>query len=146
MCLLRGTNWVFNLLKPTGYAMHQQCTNSRIVCSAYTVFMCFVFIWEQTATCATSIINWLVFITELKSVYCAVRTGSLSIIQIRFSELARSQRASGRFCDRSSRHQFSWFSSVLKQMLRWYSRSQVDTACFSCSLPDWNPPKLIPLF
>ena len=40
--------------------------------------MCFVFIWEQTATCATYIINWLVFIAEMKSVYCAVRTGSLN--------------------------------------------------------------------
>ena len=40
--------------------------------------MCFVFIWEQTATCATYSINWLVFITEMKSVYCAVRTGSLT--------------------------------------------------------------------
>ena len=40
--------------------------------------MCFVFIWEQTATCATHSINWLVFITEMKSVYCAVRTGSLN--------------------------------------------------------------------
>jgi hypothetical protein len=40
--------------------------------------MCFVFIWEQTATCATYSINWLVFITELKSVYSAVRTGSLN--------------------------------------------------------------------
>ena len=40
--------------------------------------MCFVFIWEQTATCATYSINWLVFITEMKSVYSAVRTGSLN--------------------------------------------------------------------
>ena len=40
--------------------------------------MCFVFIWEQTAICATYSINWLVFITEVKSVYCAVRTGSLN--------------------------------------------------------------------
>jgi len=40
--------------------------------------MCFVFIWEQTATCATYIINWLVFITEMKSVYSAVRTGPLN--------------------------------------------------------------------
>jgi hypothetical protein len=69
---------LFNLLKPTGYAMHQQCTNSRIVCSAHTVFMCFLFTWEQTATCATYIINWLVFITESKSVYSAVRTGPLN--------------------------------------------------------------------
>jgi hypothetical protein len=35
-------------------------------------------IWEQTATCATYSINWLVFITEMKSVYSAVRTGSLN--------------------------------------------------------------------
>ena len=40
--------------------------------------MCFVFIWEQTATCATYSINWLVFITEMKSVYSAVRTGALN--------------------------------------------------------------------
>ena len=43
--------------------------------------MCFVFIWEQTATCATYNINWLVFITEMKSVYSAVRTGYLNVIQ-----------------------------------------------------------------
>ena len=40
--------------------------------------MCFVFIWEQTATCATYSINWLVFITQMKSVYSAVRTGALN--------------------------------------------------------------------
>ena len=40
--------------------------------------MCFVFIWKQTATCTTYNINWLVFITEMKSVYSAVRTGSLN--------------------------------------------------------------------
>ena len=40
--------------------------------------MRFVFIWEQTATCATYSINWLVFIAEMKSVYSAVRTGALN--------------------------------------------------------------------
>jgi len=40
--------------------------------------MCFVFISEQTATCATYSINVLVFITEMKSVYSAVRTASLN--------------------------------------------------------------------
>ena len=38
----------------------------------------YLFIWEQTAICATYSINWLVFITEMKSVYSAVRTGSLN--------------------------------------------------------------------
>ena len=40
--------------------------------------MRFVSIWEQTATCATYSINWLLFITEMKSVYSAVRTGSVN--------------------------------------------------------------------
>ena len=58
------------------------CTNSltfnNCVRSAHAVFMCFLLIWEQTSTCATYSINWLVFITEMKSVYSAVRTGSLN--------------------------------------------------------------------
>jgi hypothetical protein len=71
---------VVNLLKPTGYVMHQQIKHSTILRSAHTVFtcVCFVFISEQTATCATYIVNCLVFITEMKSVYSAVRTGSLN--------------------------------------------------------------------
>jgi hypothetical protein len=39
--------------------------------------MCFVRISEQTATFALQNINWLVFITEVESVYSAVRTESL---------------------------------------------------------------------
>jgi len=46
--------------------------------SAHTVFMCCAFISEQTATCATYCVNWLVFKTEMKSVYSAVRTGALN--------------------------------------------------------------------
>ena len=65
-----------NILKPTG-CLYQQVLKLTKWFSARTVFMCFVFIWEQTATCATYSINWLVFITEMKSVYSAVRTGSL---------------------------------------------------------------------
>ena len=40
--------------------------------------MCFVLITEQTVTCATCSINCLVFITEMKSVYSAVRSGALN--------------------------------------------------------------------
>jgi len=42
----------------------------------------FVWIWEQTAIISLYSINWLVFITETESVYCAVRNGSLYIIQV----------------------------------------------------------------
>ena len=46
----------------------------------HSVFMCFVWIWEQTAIISLYSINWLVFITETECVYCAVRAGSLYII------------------------------------------------------------------
>ena len=40
----------------------------------HTVFMCFVWIWEQTAIISLYSIDWLVFITEMVCVYCAVRS------------------------------------------------------------------------
>jgi hypothetical protein len=70
-------NEELNLLKPTGYVMHHQF-NIQQLYTLPTLYLCvlYVFIWEQTANCATYSINWLVFVTELKSVYSAVRTGS----------------------------------------------------------------------
>ena len=38
----------------------------------HSVFVCFVWIWEQTSIISLNNINWLVFITETKCVYCAV--------------------------------------------------------------------------
>jgi hypothetical protein len=67
---------LFKLLKPTGHVMYQQ--HSPTLLSVHTVFMCFVFIWKEAATCATYSINWLVFITEMISVYSAVRTACLN--------------------------------------------------------------------
>ena len=46
----------------------------------HSVFMCFVWVWEQTAIISLYSINWLVCITETECVYCGVRTGSLYII------------------------------------------------------------------
>jgi hypothetical protein len=40
----------------------------------HSVFMCFVWIWEQTAIISLYSINWLVFVTETECVYCAVQT------------------------------------------------------------------------
>jgi hypothetical protein len=39
-----------NFLELIGYLMHQQAFHSKIVHSAHTAIMCFVFISEQTAT------------------------------------------------------------------------------------------------
>jgi hypothetical protein len=48
----------------------------------HTVFVCFVWISEQTVIISLYNINWLVFITDMECVYCAVRTMFLSIIQV----------------------------------------------------------------
>ena len=53
--------------------------NSSTFCP-HSVFMCFVWIWEQTAIISLYSINWLVFITETECVYCAVRAEYLNII------------------------------------------------------------------
>jgi hypothetical protein len=42
--------------------------------SPHSVFMCLVWIWEQTAIISLYSINWLVCITETECVYCAVRS------------------------------------------------------------------------
>jgi len=47
--------------------------------------MCFVWISEQTAIISLYSINGLVFITQTECVYCAVRTGSLNVIQVNIS-------------------------------------------------------------
>ena len=62
--------------------MYRQFKHSAILRSAHSVFMCFVWIWEQTAIISLYNINWLVCITETECVYCAVRTVSLYITQI----------------------------------------------------------------
>ena len=50
--------------------------------SPHSVFMCFVWIWEQTAIISLYSIKGRFCITYTESVYCAVRTGSLYIIQL----------------------------------------------------------------
>jgi hypothetical protein len=66
-----------NLLKPSGNFTYSQASHSKILRGAHIAFMCFVRISEQTAISALHSINWLVFITEVESVYWAVRTESL---------------------------------------------------------------------
>jgi len=51
---------VVNRLKPTGYVIHHQF-NIQQLYALPTLYLCFVFIWEQTVTCATCSINLLVF-------------------------------------------------------------------------------------
>ena len=69
--------WRVNLSKPTCCMMHQQF-NIQQLYALPTLYLCVLYLSGNTATWATYSINWLVFITEMKSVYSAVRTGSLN--------------------------------------------------------------------
>ena len=53
----------------------------------HNVFMCFVWISEQTAIISLFNINWLVCITETQCVYCAVRTGFLTTEEVNLNIL-----------------------------------------------------------
>ena len=70
-----------NTSKLSGHYMYRpvvtMCTTSlTLINSSFcplSEFMCFVWIWEQTAIISLCSIDWLVFITETECVYCAVR-------------------------------------------------------------------------
>ena len=55
--------------------------NNSMFCP-HSVFVCFVWIWEQTAIISLYSIKWLVCITETECVYCAVRTESLNTSRV----------------------------------------------------------------
>ena len=62
-CLLRGTDWILkydkgDTVQPTGHYMYRQVTHSQTLRSAHTaVFICFVWISEQTAIISLYNIN-----------------------------------------------------------------------------------------
>ena len=76
-----GTS-VTNCSRPSGVTAF-----SKSPFCPHTVFMCFVWIWEQTAIISLYSINWLVCITKMESVYCAVRTGSLNTVEVKLLPL-----------------------------------------------------------
>ena len=76
-----STGLNINPLNPSGHYMYHQFNIHNSTFCPHSVFMCFVWISEQTAIISLYNINWLVFITETECVYCAVRTECLIIIQ-----------------------------------------------------------------
>jgi hypothetical protein len=62
--------------------MYHQVEHTNSPFRPHSVFMCFVWISEQTAIISLYNINWLVFIDETGFVHCAVRTECLYIIVV----------------------------------------------------------------
>ena len=76
-----SVEFVFQHFKAQGSLYVPPClTFNTYTFSPHSVFMCFVWIWEQTAIISLYSINWLVCVTETGCVYCAVRTGYLYTI------------------------------------------------------------------
>ena len=68
----------FNLLKPPGYVIHQQFNIQQLYVLP-TLYLCVLYLSDNKQRLVPlNSINWSVFITEMKSVYCAARTGSLN--------------------------------------------------------------------
>jgi len=63
--------------------MHHQFNIQQFYVLPTSLFMCFVWISEQTAIISLYI-NWLVCIMETECVYCTVRTGSLNKLRLIF--------------------------------------------------------------
>ena len=67
----------FNILQPTGNFRYHKVEYSKILHCGNLEFVCFVWISEQTANFDLRNAKRLFFLTEVASVYCAVRTESL---------------------------------------------------------------------
>ena len=80
----------------------------------HSVFMCFVWISEQTAIISLYSINWLVFITQTQCVYCAVRTGCYRCTYVN-SRLPRVIR-SFNTCAFRERLILKWFTCILMKV------------------------------
>jgi len=70
-------------------------TFSNSTCCPHSVFMCFVWISEQTAIISLYSIDWLVCITKTVCVYCAVRNEALMYNSDIFSS-SKCSKASGK--------------------------------------------------
>jgi hypothetical protein len=68
-----------NLLKPCVFFVHRQFQHSKSLHFAHSVNLCFFQrISEQRVTFTLYDVNGPVFITEMETVYCEVRVGSLT--------------------------------------------------------------------
>jgi len=91
------------------------------------------------ANCSWSFVYCVIIlcVSLLRHVYCFTMCVLLSSILLVAGLLARSQ-----YPERPSNGHlgtgFSWFPCFYKQMLRWFPRLQVATACFSYSRPKLN--------
>jgi len=120
VCLLCGTDWVF-------------IYNSTFC--PHSVFMCFVWIWEQTAIISLYSINWPVFITETDCVYCAIRTGSLYItVNANLAALASSQFLE--LCQCSSVLHSSLWCRTVRVLQMWRTTTRRITP--RVSAPSWS--------
>jgi len=87
---LNNINWLVFIIETecvycavrTGSLYTASLTFSNSTSCPHSVFMRFVWISEQTAIISLNNINWLVFITEMECVYCAVRAEYLSLIHV----------------------------------------------------------------
>jgi len=76
---------IFSPSKSNGYSIYHPNQHKKTLPSAHTVYWyVFVRISEHTALISLYSIKWSIFVTETECVYCAVRTGYVSIIQVNF--------------------------------------------------------------
>ena len=66
------------------YAAPRLTFSSTTFCP-HRVFLCFVWSWQHTAIISLYSINWLVSVTDMQCAKCAVRTGSLTVIQFKLT-------------------------------------------------------------
>ena len=115
----------------------------------HSVFMCFVWISEQTAIISLYNISWLYFTTETECVYCVIRTGSLYMINVnpsvQYIRLSPSHNATTNTCFQSQNRPSATLSNscnrIVCSMVTWLALQSFLLMSWFFSVPPgkcWN--------
>jgi hypothetical protein len=107
----------------------------------HSVFMCFVWISDQTAITSLYSINWLVFITETQCVYCAVRIWSSCKAQWFLYVPPGLTFANSTFCPHSAFMCFVWISeqtAIISLCSINWQVFRTETQCVYCAVGIWS--------
>jgi len=101
-------------------------------------FVCLLYVLYFKMTCVyccylSCVVLWVLLSSYVYLLYCVC----IAVFTLDAGLLVRSQYSEGPATDHLDTN-FSWFTCVYKQMLRWFPIFQVATTCFSCSPPDLN--------
>jgi len=129
---LRNVMLLLHLLKPSGFFTYRQVQYSKILHGARFALSVLYGSENRQRPCALYVINWMVFITVLESVYSAVRTDSLFKTEYLWSLKGATGRQNDFF--QVFRGERTWYFQTILVSARYQSTKNSEFKCVNVTL------------